>query len=269
MAKKSFFKWSKEDYITLQNAVRNYNKKLKILNEYKLVNYSLPEQKSYQDFKKEIFTRQQLNETLSSLNAFMKSNALDEIKLSNEASISRWEREEIAKRQPIAIVNIEIQLMEEKRKQEEKVGYKGISNDKIDSLESTLKTLKNYDKKTGQSLRYAIERIKRIGSEDYDYFKAQVFRENFMKVYKEGLSNYENYNKLKWRLDRINNPVDFYDYVSKSEFLMDIFVLYDYKELNSKAKQGKVKEYGFSAYKDNEEAFNKTLVDDFGIKLKN
>ena len=98
---------------------------------------------------------------------------------------------------------------EEKRKQEERIGYKGISNDKIDSLESTLKTLKEYDKKTGQSLRYAIERIKRVGSTDYDYFKAQVFRENFMKAL-DNVKNFDNYKVLNTQAPYVVDKLTLY-----------------------------------------------------------
>ena len=273
MSKLSFIKWSKEDYKALQQATREFNKRINLINKvtkeygYDIGNVALPQKQTYKDLKSQILTRQQLNQTLSSLRRFQHYNAIEEVKINSEATISRWELEEIKYKQPLAIAKIEEQLSREREKQEQKIGYKGITNEKIDRLESTLKTLKNYDKKTGDELRYAIERIKKIGNVDYEIKRAQTFRDNFMKTFEAGLSSYENYDLFKKQLDSIKNPKDFYDYVSKSEFLMDSFVLYDSKAKQMKKVKGE-NGYDYSAYGSNEEAFNNTLKEVYGLNIK-
>ena len=273
MNKLSFIKWSKKDYKALQQATREFNKRINLINKvtkeygYDIGNVVVPQKQTYKDLKSQILTRQQLNQTLSSLRRFQHYNASEEVKINSEAAISRWELEEIKYKQPLAIAKIEEQLSREREKQEQKIGYKGITNEKIDRLESTLKTLKNYDKKTGDELRYAIERIKKIGNVDYEIKRAQTFRDNFMKTFEAGLSSYENYDLFKKQLDSIKNPKDFYDYVSKSEFLMDSFVLYDSKAKQMKKVKGE-NGYDYSAYGSNEEAFNNTLKEVYGLNIK-
>ena len=265
----NFIRWTKEDYENLQRATRQFNTRIKLLKKYDLVDYNLPMTQSYQALKKDIVTREQLNQTLTSLNAFQHGSAIDEIKLKSGETISRWEKQEIEKRQSKAIEKIENKLMKEQMKQDMKVGYKGLTNDSIQRLESTLKTLKNYDKKTGQDLKYAISRIMKIGNKDYEVKKALTFRDNFMKTFNAGLSNYENYDLFKKKLDSIKDPQEFYEYISKSEFLMDSFVLYDSKsKAFSKTKKNGSNGYDYSAYGSNEEAFNNTLKEVYGLEIK-
>lgn len=270
MAKTSFIKWSKQDYLNLQRATREYNKRIRLLEKYDLVDYALPKEKVYKDMKRQIMTREQLNQTLRYLNDFKKASAIDEITLASGETISRWQLEQIQKLQPQAIAKVEEQLMKERQLSEERHGYKGIANEKIDRLESTLETLKAYDFKTGKELEYAIKRIEKIGSHDYEIIKAQTFRNNFMKTFEAGLSSYENYEMFKEKLESIKDPRDFYDYISQSDFLMDAFVLYDSKaKAMSKARKTNADNgYDYSAYGSNEEAFNNALKYDFGFDIK-
>lgn len=264
----SFIRWKKEDYQNLQRATRQFNTRIKLLNKYDLVDYDLPMQQNYQDLKKHIVTREQLNQTLKSLNSFQTASAIDEVTLKKGQTISRWQMQEIEKRRPQAIEKIENRLMKEQLRKDTQSNYKGLSNDTIKRLESTLKTLKNYDKKTGQDLKYAISRIMQIGSKDYEVKLAMTFRTNFMKTFEAGLSNYENYDVFKKKLDSIKDPQEFYDYVSRSEFLMDSFVLYDSKsKAFSKIRKNGSNGYDYSAYGSNEEAFNNALTDVYNFDL--
>ena len=202
-------------------------------------------------------TRKQLNQTLSSLHNFQKSNALEEVELESGEIISQWQASEIARRRPQAIAKIQSDLAEEIANEENRTSFKGLTNERIDRLEQTLHTLENYDKKTGKELQYAINRITKIGNVDYKLKKAQTFRDNFMYALKEGAKTFTNYKLLKRELDKIKNPLDFYDKLKNSDTFMDLFLWY---------KEGEGLVYG--AFKDNEEAFNTALVNDFGIDLK-
>ena len=270
LAKTSFIKWSKQDYLNLQKATRDFNKRVKLLEKYDLVDYALPKEKVYKEMKKQIMTREQLNQTIKYLNDFKKASAIDGITLSSGETISRWQLEQIQKFQSKAIKNIEAKIAKEKQLSEERHGYKGVANEKIDRLESTLETLKTYDFKSGTELDYAIKRIEKIGSHDYDLVKAQTFRNNFMKTYDAGLASYENYEVFREKLESIKDPRDFYEYVSQSDFLMDSFILYDSKAktMSKASKTNANNGFDYSAYGSNEEAFNNALKFDFGFDIK-
>ena len=250
-------RWNRNDYLQLQRAVRSFNKRINILKKYDLVDYMLPDKVVYKDLKRDILTRKQLNQTLSSLAAFQKGSAIDEVKLQSGETISKWQMGEIIKRKPIAIKTIKNQLAQEVANEEERTSFKGLVNERIDRLTQTLNTLENYDKKTGQELKYAIERITKIGNIDYELKKAQTFRDNFMYALKEGASSFKNYNLLKNELNNIKDPREFYDYLKNSDTFMDLFVWY---------KEGEGLTYG--AFSSNEEAFNSALEKDFGINIE-
>lgn len=252
----NFIKWTKKDYQDLQRAARAFNRKIKVLEKYDLVDYDLPDKVVYKDLKKDILTRAQLNQTLTSLAAFQKSKALDEVKLQSGEIISRWQSTELSKRAPLAIEKIKADLAEEIANEENRTSFRGLVNERIDRLQQTLNTLENYDKKTGDALKYAIDRITKIGNIDYSLKKAQTFRDNFMYALKEGARNFKNYNLLKKELESIKDPREFYDRLKNSDTFMDLFLWY---------KEGEGLTYG--AFKDNEEAFNTALVNDFGINI--
>lgn len=250
-------KWNRNDYLQLQKAVRQFNKRINVLQKYDLVDYDLPDEVVYKDLKKDILTRKQLNQTLSSLSSFQRGSAIDEVKLQSGDIISKWQMGEIIKRKPIAIETIKNQLAQEVANEEERTSFKGLVNERIDRLQQTLNTLENYDKKTGQALKYAIDRIMKVGSVDYELKKAQTFRDNFMYALKEGASTFENYKLLKQKLDSIKDPKEFYDYLKNSDTFMDLFIWY---------KEGEGLTYG--GFNSNEEAFNSALEKDFEITLK-
>lgn len=252
----NLIRWKKQDYLKLQQAVRDFNRKIKILKKYELFDYNLPEQIKYKEIKKDILTRKQLNQTLSSLNAFQKANALNEVRLQSGEIITRWQELEILKKKPLAIAKIKADLYEEIANEENRMSFKGLVNERIDRLQQTLNTLENYDKKTGESLKYAIDRITKIGNLDYKLKKAQTFRDNFMYALKEGARTFKNYKIFIKELEKIKNPVEFYDYLKNSDTFMDLFVWY---------KESEGLTYG--AFASNEEAFDSALEKDFGIKV--
>ena len=68
------------------------------------------------------------------------------------------------------------------------------------------------------------------------------------KKYKQ-MSNYKNYDLLKNKLDSIKNPEQFYEYVSQSTTLNDLF---NYYEASPEAQT-------YGGYDNNQAAFNKGL----------
>ena len=78
--------------------------------------------------------------------------------------------------------------------------------------------------------------------------RASQYKENYMKAL-EQMSNYDNYDLLKSKLDSIKNPEDFYDFVNQSPQLSDLF---DYYETSPEAQT-------YGGFDNNQEAFNRAL----------
>lgn len=254
MNKEYLIKWNKDDYSNLRQAVNQFNKRIKQMEKLEK-DIELPNLVKYIDLKSDILTRKQLNQTINSLNRIKFKNAFDEIILQSGEKITRWEYKDIEKRQPRAIEVVKKSLQQEYSRLPKE--FKGLKNDRIQKLESTLKTLKNYQKKEGSSLRYSINRIRKIGNVDYEMKKAQTFRENFIKGIKEGASSFKNYKMFLRDLEKIKNPKEFYDFVKDSDTLMDVFIWYN-DETGSLT---------YGSFKNNEEAFNNALVNDFGYTI--
>ena len=243
--KQYLIKWQRKDYGKLIKAVNKYNKRINELNQLNL-EVDIPKPIEYKEIKKEILTRKQLNQTLSTLKRINFKSAMDEITLQSGEIISRWEFNDIMKRKQIATEIISKQIEEETKN----LTYKGLKNDRIKKLEKTLETIENFENKKGEQLRYSLERIKKLGQIDYEIKKANTFRDNFMYALKEGASTFKNYKLLKEELTKLKNPKQFYDFISQSTILMDLFIWYD-------DETGHL-QYG--GYKGNEEAFNDALV---------
>lgn len=253
--KEYLIRWQRKDYNNLRKAVNQFNKKIREIDKLDN-NLDLPNLVKYQDLKSDILTRKQLKQTISSLNRIKFKNAFDEIKLTSGDSVIRWEYNDVIRKQPIAIEKVQKSLEEEYLKLPK--DFKGLKNDKIQKLESTLRTLNNFQNKTGDSLKYSINRIRKLGQVDYEMKKAQTFRDNFLLAIKEGASSFKNYKMFYEDLKKIKNPKEFYDFVKNSDTLMDIFIWYN--------DETGTLQYG--SFKNNEEAFNNALVNDFGYNLE-
>lgn len=253
MNKEHMIKWNKKDYSNLRNAINRFNRKIKKLEQLDS-EMELPNLLNYKELKEDILTRKNLNKTISSLNRIKFKNAFDEIKLASGEIISRWEYNDIMKKQPIAIEKIQKDLAEEMKNQT----FKGLKNEKVERLESTLKTLKNFKNKEGKALRYSLDRIKKIGGVDYEIKKAQTFKDNFLRALKEGASTFKNYKMFAKDLEKIKNPKDFYNYVKDSDTFMDLFIWYN-------DETGTIT---YGNFNNNEEAFNNALINDFDYNIE-
>lgn len=81
------------------------------------------------------------------------------------------------------------------------------------------------EQKSGRDFVRLKSRIKKLGTLDYDMVKSTIYRENFMYAL-EFSKNMEGCNLLVSRLNRIKNPVNFYNFVRKSDVFSDIFEYY-------------------------------------------
>ena len=78
--------------------------------------------------------------------------------------------------------------------------------------------------------------------------RATQYKENYLKAL-EQMSNYDNYDLLKEKLDSIKNPEEFYDFIKQSDQLSDLF---EYYETSTQAQT-------YGGFDNNQEAFNRAL----------
>lgn len=92
---------------------------------------------------------------------------------------------------------------------------------------ANLRSLKNLELKKGADFTRMKDRITKYGNLDYKMVKATIFRENFMEALEQsGAENFENFSLLEKKMNRIKNPINFYEFIKKSNVFMDIFDYY-------------------------------------------
>lgn len=244
-------RWKNADYLTLGRAVANFNKKINRLNAEEKKLY-LPDNINYKDVKGRIQTRKELNRILNSLRSFSKEGAEDLYITEAGELMTKWERQELSKQTRIAENSLRKEL-----KELEKPYSSGYSKAQMGSITyknilAQIRNLRKLEQKKGYEFTKLKDRIKNIGSLDYDMVKATIYRENFMYAisFSEGM---EGYDLLLKRLNRIKNPVNFYNFVKKSNVFSDIFLYY---------KPGEGLVYG--GFNSNQERFNHGL-EELGI----
>ena len=243
----NLIRWKRGDYIKLGQAVSRFNKIINSLDtdERKF----LPDLKDYQEIKEHITSRKELNRVIKSLRRVDTENLLNTKILESGEEISKWEFQEVNKARKRAFRNLALER-ESILKDRPSIGMGDERLSEIRAIENSFVSL---EFRTGSDLKRIKERIFSIGRTDYELAKAELFRKNFYKAL-EGISNFQNYDVLKKRLDKIKNPIKFYEFVKQSPILMDLFLWY--KESDS---------LFYGAFNDNEEAFNSSLLFHLGI----
>lgn len=240
----SDIKLSRGDYISLGKAVAKFNRTINELKTEENKSY-FPEEFKYKDLKEKIVSKTELDRYIKNLRNFKKENS--EIYLTESGEkLTIWERNVLEQERKIAIRRMSNKLKKVSEYDKET---------RI-TLKSNILNLKNLEKLTKENFKDTVKRIHNIGTKDYDLRKAEQYRENYYKAL-ESISNYENYKKFKKRLDRFKNPINFYNFIQKSEIMKDLFVYY-------KGGQGLV----IGAFSTDEEAFDYALENDYNIKLE-
>lgn len=222
----SKIRWQQKDYLSLGRAVANFNKKINKLNKEEKKLY-LPELKNYKDIKENIQTRQELNRVINSLKRFSKKGAEDLYTTRAGEQLTKWERGELGKQ-----IKIAERGLKESAKALEIPMKSGYSKAQMGSQEyreilANLRSLKNFELKKGGDFTRMKERIAKYGNLDYKMVKATIFRENFMEALKQsGAENFENFSLLEKKMNRIKNPINFYEFIKNSNVFMDIFDYY-------------------------------------------
>lgn len=246
MAKaESKIRWRRGDYISLGKAVSKFNKKIKQLETEENKLY-LPEVQNYKNLKDDITTRKELNRVVKMLREFNSDNA-NIYETESGEKITEWEHRQIQKSINIAKRRLNKEL-------------KGIDNIKQPyttqeetQIRGQLNNLNKFEKLTGYDFNRFRRRVRSMGKLDYNMRKAIQYRENYMKAI-SNLSSYEKYPLFKKQLESIKNPIEFYNFIQKSDIMSDMFLWYD---------DNAGLTYG--AFVTNEDAFNYALAEDYNI----
>ena len=243
----SLIRWKRSDYMKLSKAVSRFNK---IINELEVDEKEyLPELKDYKEIRDKITSRKELNRIINSLKRATEENLLTKRIYESGEVISKWEFQEVNKARNRAFRNLE------KERQGILAGRPsiGMGDERLSEIHAMEQSFIDLEERKGADLKRLKERIFSVGRSDYALAKNKLFRDNFYKAL-EGISNFQNYDVLKKELDKIKNPTKFYDYVSKSPVLMDLFLWY--KESDS---------LFYGGFNDNQDAFDSTLMFHLGI----
>lgn len=238
----SLIRWKKGDYIKLGQAVARFNR---IINELEVEDRSyLPELKSYKNLKENIYSRKELNRVVKALRQATSENLEEIHTFSSGEEVSKWEFSQLkkAKRRGLRTLEKERETILSTR---ESIGMGDERLSEIKAIEESFETL---EEKTRASFKKLKERINYLGRSDYNLNRAMIFRQNFYTAL-EGVSHFQNYEVLKKKLDSIENPIKFYEYVKQSPILMDLFLWYKNPD-----------NLFYGAFSNNQEAFNSALL---------
>lgn len=240
----SLIKWKRGDYVRLSKAVAKFNKKISSLQPSEL-SY-LPSMRDYKDLKEEIKSRKELDRIVNALRRFDVTGAEVKVTLPSGQELTKWEYKELK------LARNRATRMREKQAEEVLSGakFQGMGSEKISQYRMSIDYMNRLETMRGYNFKQAAELIEYIGSKDYALKRAEQYRDNFMKALEE-MSNYDFYDKLKAKLDSVKNPQKFYELISQSEILKDLFKFY----------KDKATAQTYGGFASNQDAFNRALVD--------
>lgn len=240
----NLIRWKRGDYVKLSKAVNKFNRQV---NELQSKGYTnLPATKDYQSIKDNIYTRKELNRLVNSMKKFSIDTARS-VELESGMEMTAWEYKELRLARNRAKRYLEGKL--EVQQRDNPYAKYGLDTKEIETTKKTMASLNKLEKTADRfELNRLMRRITNLGSYDTEMKRATNYRENYMKAL-EQMSNYDNYDLLKEKLDSIKNPEDFYDYISQSTTLSDLF---NYYETSPEAQT-------YGGFDNNQEAFNRAL----------
>ena len=243
----SVIRWTRSDYSKLSYAVRKFNQKISELES--LDQEILPEAYNYQELKNSIYSRRELNRILNSLRRFNKESQQRVVTLDTGVKITQWELSELKK----AMKRASVRLTDKARMIIES-DTNVMGDREFRQLMRTKESIEDLLNRRGYEFQRTSARTKLWGKTDYELYRAEIFRENFMNALKE-MSSYKNYKLLRKKLESIKNPIQFYNYVKQSDILNDLFLFY----------KDKATSQTYGGFVDNQEAFDTAIFDQLKI----
>ena len=245
----SMIRWKRGDYIRLGRAISRFNK---IINEIEVDESDvLPDLQSYKALKSSILSRKELNRVINAMNRANVSNLTETKEFASGEEVTSWEFGEIQKAKRRALRRLE----SERESILSSRPSIGMGDERLSEIKAMETSFENLENKREREFERVKKRIFSLGRQDYAVKKAETFRENFYTAL-EHLSDFEHYDKLKKELDKIQNPLKFFEYVKQSPQLMDIFLYYLAPETNI-----------YGAFANNQEAFDSSLMFHLGIDI--
>ena len=247
----TLIRWRKEDSIALSRAINTFNRNVRKLRRQEGSALYLPDLVTYDKLRDDIKSRNEFNRVISSLKEFSNKNEQELMETISGQTITKWEYNQITKARSRAIRN----LTNEKIRLSSNINRMLMGDERIRQIESTIENLNNLENVKGYDFKRTMERALKLGAMDIELKQALVYRKNFMNALEE-MSGYENYDMLISELNKIKNPIKFYEYVRQSETLSDLFIYY----------KDKATSQTYGGFASNQDAFNKGLQD-LGISL--
>lgn len=243
----SVIRWTRSDTAKLSYAVRQFNKTIQRLDA--LERDILPESVDYKDVKNMIFSRKELNRVVKSLKRFGKATQQRVVSLDSGEQITQWELSELKKAQKRAVNTITDKAREIVESDTNVMG-----DTEFKQLMRTKESIEDLFNRNNYEFDRTKTRTLSWGKTDYDLWKADVYRKNFMNSLNE-MSTYDHYELLRDKLEKIENPIRFFEYVQKSETLADLFLFY----------KDKATSQTYGGFSSNQEAFDKAIFEDLEI----
>ncbi len=246
----SVIRWTKGDYLKLSYAVRKFNQTISELEG--LDKNVLPEEFKYTELRDSIYSRRELNRVIKALRRFSKTSQQRIVEAPSGEKITKWELSELKKAQKRALGNVTDQA---RVIVEDSTNVMGDAEFK--KLLRTKESIEDLFNRKGSEFRRTKKRTSSWGKNDYELWRASIFRENFMNSL-EQMSSFKNYKLLKDKLESIENPIQFYNYVRQSDILSDLFLYY----------RDKATAQTYGGFVDNQEAFDTGIFEQLGINPK-
>ena len=240
----SLIRWRREDSIELQRAINTFNRNVRKLRKQENKSSYLPEIKNYNNLRDNIKSRKEFNRVINSLKNFSKKNMQELTETSSGQILTAWEYSEIKRARSRAIRNLNI----ERSKIELGLKSNLMGDKRIREIESTITNLNELETKKGYDFERVKERALTLGNLDIEIKKAMNYRKNYLEAL-EQMSGYKNYDILINKLNKIKNPIKFYEYIRKSDVLSDLFIYY----------KDKVTSQTYGGFASNQDAFNYAL----------
>lgn len=240
-------RWTRSDYAKLSYAVRQFNKRVSELESLE-ENFAPPEF-DYKELRDSIYSRKELNRVIKSLKRINRESQQRIVTTSQGEKLTQWEFSELKKAQKRAIARINYKTMNFREIEIDVMGDR-----EFKSLTRTKESIEDLFNRTGYDFSLTKQRTLSWGKNDYDLWRADIFRNNFMNALEE-MSTYKNYNLLVDKLKSIKNPIQFYNYVRQSNILSDLFLFY----------KDKATSQTYGGFVDNQEAFNTAIFNELKI----
>lgn len=216
--------WTKQSERRLEKAVKDFNKRVQSLKRTRKDKSFLPSEISFIGTRRKIKTQRELERVVKNLSEFKGSKAYKKVKLKSGKELTAWEKKQIQKQKAVAVRRLNKQLKEYKRP-EYRMGTPDYQRAK-----SALEKIKHIEKLKGKAFEKALTKLEDYASADFEMRRAVLYRKNYMTMLRKEYRNYENYLKLVRRLNKIENPLDFYEFIKNSSYggkVEDILFMYD------------------------------------------